>query len=107
MTNRVRGASYPQMQLDADGGWLPANRAYLALRAAKARRATNRVNELAQRQAALRRVATLVARGVSPSEVFTAVALEVAKALRVGSCVLVRYLEECRYSSGSGRAHRG
>ena len=47
---------------------------------------------MAQRQAALRRVATLVARGVSPSEVFTAVADEVANALRVENCVLVRYL---------------
>jgi len=37
-------------------------------------------------------VATLVARGVSPSEVFTAVADEVANALRVENCVLVRYL---------------
>jgi signal transduction histidine kinase len=37
-------------------------------------------------------VATLVARGVSPSAVFTAVADEVATALRVENCVLVRYL---------------
>ena len=62
------------------------------LRAAEARFATDQVSELAQRQAALRRVATLVARGVSPSEVFTAVADEVANALRVENCVLVRYL---------------
>ncbi len=54
----------------------------------------DQVSELAQRQTALRRVATLVARGVSPSTVFTAVADEVANALRVGNCVLVRYLDD-------------
>ena len=62
------------------------------VRAAEARLAADQVSELAQRQAALRRVATLVARGVSPSEVFTAVADEVANALRVENCMLVRYL---------------
>jgi signal transduction histidine kinase len=36
---------------------------------------------LAEQQAALRRVATLVARGVSPSEVFSAVAVELARCL--------------------------
>ena len=38
---------------------------------------------LAEQQAALRRVATLVARGVSPAEVFTAVADELARCLHV------------------------
>ena len=39
--------------------------------------------DLAERQAALRRVATLVARGVDPSEVFHAVAEEIMRCLRV------------------------
>src|SRR5689334_11567901 len=55
------------------------------VRAAEASRAADRISELAQRQAALRRVATLVARGVAPFEVLTAVAVEVATALRVGN----------------------
>jgi hypothetical protein len=67
------------------------------VRAAEARHAADQVSELAKRQAALRRVATLVARGVSPSEVFTAVADEVANALRVENCMLVRYLEDDPY----------
>ena len=63
------------------------------LRAAEARRAARQVSELARRQAALRRVATLVARGVSPTEIFTAVADEVANALQVRNATLVRYLD--------------
>ena len=63
------------------------------LRAAEARRAARQVSELARRQAALRRVATLVARGVSPSEIFAAVADEVANALEVGNATLFRYLD--------------
>jgi signal transduction histidine kinase len=46
---------------------------------------------LAEQQAALRRVATLVARGVEPSEVFSAVARESAGCLGVYHSVLWRY----------------
>jgi signal transduction histidine kinase len=47
---------------------------------------------LAEQQAALRRVATLVARGASPSEVFSAVALELARCLGAyHQSVLFRY----------------
>ena len=46
---------------------------------------------LADQQAALRRVATLVARGVAPSEVFSAVANELARCLGVSHSTLVRY----------------
>jgi PAS domain S-box-containing protein len=46
---------------------------------------------LATQQAALRRVATLVARGVHPSEVFSAVAEEMARCLNVGSAAVLRY----------------
>ncbi|AII08548.1 MULTISPECIES: GAF domain-containing sensor histidine kinase [Rhodococcus] len=46
---------------------------------------------LAEHQAALRRVATLAARGVSPSEVFTAVAEELALWLHVVNAALLRY----------------
>jgi signal transduction histidine kinase len=92
MTRLVGGVVYRKMHLNAYGGWLPANPVDLVVHAAEARRAADQVSELARRQAALRRVATLVARGVSPSAVFTAVADEVANALRVENCVLVRYL---------------
>ena len=46
---------------------------------------------LAEQQAALRRVATLVARGVSPAEVFTAVADELARCLHVAASAVHRY----------------
>jgi GAF domain-containing protein len=46
---------------------------------------------LAEQQAALRRVATLVARGASPSEVFSAVADELARVLHVVNAGLLRY----------------
>jgi signal transduction histidine kinase len=46
---------------------------------------------LADQQAALRRVATLVARGVSPSDVFSAVAVELARCLGVHHTVVFRY----------------
>lgn len=46
---------------------------------------------LAEQQAALRRIATLVARGVPPSEVFSAVALELAEAHGVPNAAVWRY----------------
>ncbi len=46
---------------------------------------------LADQQAALRRVATLVASGVGPAEVFTAVAEEAARCLKVGHATVYRY----------------
>jgi signal transduction histidine kinase len=50
-----------------------------------------RLGQIADEQAALRRVATLVARGAAPEEVFTAVAGEVGQLLRVELATLFRY----------------
>jgi signal transduction histidine kinase len=49
---------------------------------------------LARQQAALRRVATLVARGVSQAEVFSAVAEEMAGCLKVGNAEVLRFEED-------------
>jgi PAS domain S-box-containing protein len=49
------------------------------------------LRRLADEQAALRRVATLVARGATPEEVFAAVAREVAKALDLPLVEMCRY----------------
>jgi signal transduction histidine kinase len=49
------------------------------------------LTRLAEEQAALRRVATLVARGAAPEEVFAAVAVEVWQLLPVDSAALCRY----------------
>ena len=46
---------------------------------------------LAEQQAALRRVATLVARGVDPSEVYPAAVAELARGLGVDNVALLRY----------------
>ncbi len=48
---------------------------------------------LAEQQAALRRVATLVARAASPAEVFSAVAEEMARCLKVANAEVCRYQE--------------
>ena len=53
--------------------------------------ATDDLRRLADEQAALRRVATLVARGASPQDVFTAVAEEVGRLLPVGSAAMGRF----------------
>ncbi|WP_245839684.1 GAF domain-containing protein [Mycobacterium aquaticum] len=111
-TTVLSAAVYLEVHLAADHGLLPANPQNLIAvavfvptallanvlgaqarsRAAEARRAAMQVNELAHRQSALRRVATLVARGVSADQIFTAVADEVANALGVGNATLLRYL---------------
>jgi signal transduction histidine kinase len=49
------------------------------------------VHALAELQASLRRVATLVARGASPSEVFSAVAVELARCLGMQNAAVFRY----------------
>jgi signal transduction histidine kinase len=60
-------------------------------RAIEAEESREKVSLLAGQQAALRRVATLVARGVDPSEVFAAVADEMARCLEVDSAEVCRY----------------
>jgi PAS domain S-box-containing protein len=51
----------------------------------------DKLGELAEQQAALRGVATLVARGASPSEVFAAVSDELAGVMHVMNAGLLRY----------------
>lgn len=54
-------------------------------------RQRDQLAHMAKEQAALRRVATLVARGTSPDEVFPAVTREVAQVLDVDGARMVRY----------------
>jgi signal transduction histidine kinase len=60
-------------------------------RAVEADQRRREASVLAEQQAALRRVATLVARGVTPSEVFSAVAGELARVLDGYTSALFRY----------------
>ena len=117
-TTLASGLVYAFVHLDADGHIFPITLedwltiiifvpvALLAnvlagqarLRAAEANRRRREAEEsrdelrvLAGQQAALRRIATLVARAVVPSEVFSAVAEELAGRLGVDHSALVRY----------------
>jgi uncharacterized protein YoaH (UPF0181 family) len=69
------------------------------IRAVESRAAQQRNLELADQQAALRRVATLVARGASPSEVFAAVSNELARVLHVVNAGLLRFEPDGRSSA--------
>jgi signal transduction histidine kinase len=60
-------------------------------RSQEAEASREQLSVLAEQQAALRRVATLVARGVPASEVFPAVALELATCLGVANAAVWRY----------------
>jgi signal transduction histidine kinase len=59
--------------------------------AERARVAAGQARMLAEEQAALRRVATLVARGVTPGELFSSVAMELARFMGVYTSALLRY----------------
>jgi signal transduction histidine kinase len=82
------------------GVGVAAARAFVADRRREAESATAKLQEsrdsltvLAELQAALRRVATLVARGVTSSEVFSVVADEMRRCLHVRTAGLLRYEE--------------
>ena len=67
-----------------------------------------RDHRIAQEQAALRRVAVLVAGGAPPEEVFSAVAEEAGRLLEVDFATLVRYdpqdaITDCRHVDQNGR----
>jgi PAS domain S-box-containing protein len=65
------------------------------------------VRLLAEEQAALRRVATLVARGASPKDVFDAVATEAAAVLDVERVVLLRYEPDSHVTALAHRTQDG
>src|SRR6478609_6123755 len=50
--------------------------------------------QLVEEQAALRRVATLVAEGAAPTDLFAAVAVEAAAVVGVSSCTVSRFLPD-------------
>ena len=65
------------------------------------------VHVLAEEQAALRRVATLVTRGAMPEEVFSAVTEEVGRLLSVGYAGLGRYEPDRTMTIVAGAGRRG
>jgi len=68
-----------------------ADFARLAGSAVASAQARDELRSLAESQVAFRRVATLVAQGAEPNEVFTAVAVEASRLLGVGAVSLVSY----------------
>src|SRR6476620_992379 len=62
---------------------------------------------LAEEQAALRRVATLVAAGAPPAEVFDAVTAEVAALIAADGCALTRYEADGTITTVSGWTPEG
>ena len=62
---------------------------------------------LAEQQAALRRVAVLVARGVSPDDVFAAVAEEMATCLHVAHATVCRYETDGSFTFAASHDTRG
>jgi signal transduction histidine kinase len=61
------------------------------LRAAEAEQRRREADLLAEQQAALRRVATLVARGVDPAQVYPAAVAELSHGLGIDNVALIRY----------------
>jgi signal transduction histidine kinase len=82
------------MVLGAVARRVGADRRRAAVTAELAELSRDRLSELAMQLESLRRVATLVARGGSPSEVFSAVAEEMARCLKVRSAEVFRYEDD-------------
>jgi GAF domain-containing protein len=91
LENRLIRGAFTAARLDA--AELIAGQLAVSLRNARLYAGYRRV---ADEQAALRRVATLVARSARPQEVFTAVAEETGRLLDADNSVLVRYDEPSR-----------
>jgi signal transduction histidine kinase len=72
-----------------------------------ARSSREELRVIAEQQAALRRVATLVARRTSPTEVFVAVTSELGRLLGEYTTALVRYEPDGTATQVSARSHRG
>ena len=75
--------------------------------AGRLRRAAVESGRLSQQQAALRRVATLVARGAPPPEVFSAVAHELAAEFGAGITAVLRYQDDGTATIVGGWAEPG
>jgi signal transduction histidine kinase len=102
---RARGAGGPgrralvaqsgRILADDSRGWLQGERLQLTVRELAGRRARpDELRQLAEEQAALRRLAMAVARGVPTAEIFRAVAEEVGPLLGADDAAVVRFESE-------------
>jgi signal transduction histidine kinase len=87
----VMGLSSPDAQLPARVEERLADFTELVAAAIANTESRAKLTQLAEEQAALRRVATLVAQGTSPAEVFGAVSAEVARLVAADAATLGRY----------------
>ncbi len=77
------------------------------LRRREAEAAHAAASALAEQQAALRRVATMVARGVDPSEVYPAAVAELSRGLGIDNVALLRYQADQALALLATRDDRG
>lgn len=103
-TSCASAAVYAYLHLEGRDSLVPAVAIFLTLalltnalvgqarvRAAEAEQRRRQAARLASQQAALRRVATLVARGADPTEVFGVAVTELARSLAVDQVTLLRF----------------
>lgn len=103
-TSFASAAVYAYLHLEGRDSLVPAVAIFLTLalltnalvgqarvRAAEAEQRRRQADSLAAQQAALRRVATLVARGADPPEVFGVAVTELARSLAVDQVTLLRF----------------
>ena len=100
----MTASSRPEQPLPADTEARLASFTELVATAISNTDARMKAARLADEQAALRRVATLVARESAPAEVFAAVAEEVGRLLRVEATTILRYEPD---GTATLVAHRG
>jgi uncharacterized protein DUF4118 len=133
-TSLASGLVYVYFHLETTGGLMPSNMsdavaiivflpiALLAnivagqarMLVAESEQRRQEAAALAEQQAALRRVATLVARGVDPSEVYSTAVTELSRGLGIDNVALLRYASDeasvllaCRGELGLSKMHIG
>jgi signal transduction histidine kinase/HAMP domain-containing protein len=91
MANRLAGGDLSARMRDTDVAEIGALERSFNLMAGSLEKSRDELASLLAEQAALRRVATLVARGAAPAEVFAVTATEVCRLLGANATALCRY----------------
>jgi signal transduction histidine kinase len=107
MAGRLAGGDLATRMPEAGAGEIGALERSFNTMAGSLEKSRDELRMLADEQAALRRVATLVARGVPPAEIFDAAAAEVHSLLRADSTRLIRYETDGTITGVAGRAVPG
>jgi signal transduction histidine kinase len=110
----VDGRLWGVMVASSNGGPIPAGTelriaafAELAATAIANGETRRELERVAAEQAALRRVATIVAQGATPEDVFAAVSREIARVVEVAISALVRFEDHCTATVVAGFGEMG